>query len=243
MSWMSATPLFADRSDAGRQLGAALSDLAGRPDVIVCGLPRGGVPVAREVARALDAELDVLVVRKVGVPGHEELAMGAVASGGVLVRNEWVLERLGIGASALARAIDAQRAEVSARERRFRGDRPARPYQGRTVIVVDDGIATGSTVTASVEALRKAGAAEVIVAVPVASGQACEALEPLVDRLVCLSTPEPFQAVGIAYRDFGQTTDEEVRRILAEADAERAAGGHAPRQAGGSPRPGTEPPG
>jgi putative phosphoribosyl transferase len=212
--------LFADRRQAGRRLGEALDAYRGRHDVVVCGLPRGGVPVAFEVARHLDADLDVIVVRKLGVPGHEELAMGAVASGGVLVRNDWVIERLGIADSRIDEAVDAQRHEVDARERRFRGDRPPRSFRGRTVIVVDDGIATGSTMQASIQALRASGVAEVVVAVPVASSEACDAIRPLVDDLICLRTPDPFQAVGLAYDDFTQTTDDEVRRLLTRADSD-----------------------
>ena len=213
--------VFLDRREAGRVLAESLDAYAGGDDVIVCGLPRGGVPVAFEVARQLEVDLDVIVVRKLGVPGHEELAMGAVASGGVLVKNDPLIERLGITETALAEAVDAQRREVSARERRFRGDRPARSFEGRTVIVVDDGIATGSTMQAAVQALRQSGASGVVVAVPVASTEACEALRPLVDDLICLRTPEPFQAVGLAYDDFAQTADDEVRRLLELADSER----------------------
>lgn len=212
---------FGDRSEAGRALAAALADYSGRGDVLVCGLPRGGVPVAAEVARRLAVELDVVVVRKLGVPGHEELAMGAVASGGVLVRNEWVIRRLGITDARLAEVVEHERREVAERERRFRGDRPARSFEGRTVIVVDDGIATGSTMQASIEALREAGASSVVVAVPVAPPQACAEMRELADEVVCLVTPERFQAVGLYYDDFRQTSDDEVRRLLAEADLDR----------------------
>ena len=210
---------FRNRDDAGRQLATALEQYTGRPDVIVLALPRGGVPVAFEVARALQAPLDIFVVRKLGVPGHEELAMGAIASGGARVLNEEVVGRLGISDEAIDRVAAAQAEEVVRREKAYRGDRPQPQLAGRVVFLVDDGLATGATMRAAVEAVRQHHPARVVVAVPTAAAETCDALRPLVDEVVCLVTPEPFLAVGFWYDDFSQTTDDEVRALL-----ERGAG-------------------
>jgi len=198
---------YLDRRDAGRELASLLGRYAGE-DVVVLALPRGGVPVADEVARELGAPLDVLIVRKLGVPGHEELAMGALASGGVQVLNQGVIDELRIPHSAIAAVV------------------------GRSIILVDDGLATGSTMRAAVEGLRRRGPRRIAVAVPVAATQTCEALAGEVDDILCAQTPEPFLAVGLWYQDFGQTTDEEVREVLEEAarrtEARAGAGEGAP---------------
>ncbi|MDX1691487.1 MAG: phosphoribosyltransferase family protein [Acidimicrobiia bacterium] len=206
---------FTDRRDAGRRLAEALRSVVGdADDVLVLGLPRGGVPVAAEVARALDAELDVLVVRKVGTPGHRELAMGAVASGGVTVRNESVLGDLRIDDEAFEEIASEERREVRRREEDLRGERADLVLDGRTVVVVDDGVATGSTMRAALEAIRSASPRRLIVAVPTAPPETCRALDDLADDTVCLLTPRRFRAVGAWYDDFAQTTDDEVRRLL-----------------------------
>jgi putative phosphoribosyl transferase len=207
---------FPDRAHAGRALGERLREqYAGTPNLLVLGLPRGGVPVAYEVARALDAPLDVFVVRKLGVPGHEELAMGAIASGGTRVLNETVVSALGLGEQEIARAAAAERTELARRERAYRGDRGPVDASGRTVVLVDDGLATGSTMRAAVLALRAQHPERLVVAVPVAAYQTCEELRDVADDVVCLLTPEPFYAVGAWYEDFTPTSDEEVRRLLA----------------------------
>jgi len=182
--------------------------------VLVLALPRGGVPVAWEVARAIGAPLDVLVVRKLGVPGHEELALGAIASGGTRVLNEDVTRALGLGEEAVARAAAAESAELERRERLYRGSRAPAPVEGRVVILVDDGLATGATMRAAVLAVRARGAARIVVAVPVAAAETCEELRADVDQVVCALTPERFVAVGAWYEDFRATSDEEVRALL-----------------------------
>jgi putative phosphoribosyl transferase len=187
----------------------------------VLALPRGGVPVAYEVALALDAPLDVLVVRKIGAPGHPELAIGAIASGGARVVNESVVDELGLNDESIARAADAEKEELARRERTYRGDRPPVDVEGRTVILVDDGLATGATMRAAALALRAQNPARVVVAVPVAAEQTCAELRDDVDEVVCALTPEPFLAVGAWYEDFSQTTDEEVRELLARANRQR----------------------
>jgi putative phosphoribosyl transferase len=206
---------FRDRADAGRALATHLSDYAGRAGIIVLGLPRGGVPVAREVARALRAPLDVFLVRKLGVPGHDELAMGAIASGGVRVVNRDVVDAARISRDQLEEAAAREAHELARREVAYRGGRPAPQLEGRTAILVDDGLATGSTMRAAVEALKEQGAGEIVVAVPVAARQTCEELARHVDAIVCARTPDPFYAVGLWYDDFSQTTDAEVRALLA----------------------------
>ena len=211
--------LFRDRREAGRQLAAKLAKYAGRPDVIVLALPRGGVPVAYEVARALGAPLDVFVVRKLGVPGYEELAMGAVATGGVRVLNEQLVNRLGIPERLIDAVAAREQQELARRERLYRDGRPAPDVRGRTVILVDDGLATGATMHAAIEALRQLQPARIVVAVPTASPEVCEEMKAEVDDVICAITPEPFQAVGLWYQDFSQTTDDEVRDLLAQRNA------------------------
>lgn len=205
---------FRDRAHAGKLLGTALGRHAGRREVMVLGLPRGGVPVAWEVAQRLRAPLDVLIVRKLGTPGWEELAMGAIASGGVVVVNEEVVRSYGITEAQLEAAVARQREELGRRERAFRGSGEGLVVEGRTVILVDDGVATGSTARAAVDAVRTMRAGRVVFATPVASPEACKLLEPLVDELVVLEAPADFESVGTLYADFTQTTDEEVARLL-----------------------------
>jgi predicted phosphoribosyltransferase len=213
---------FANRTDGGRQLAEALRHYAGRTDVTVLALPRGGVPVGYEVAHALDLPMDVFLVRKLGVPGHEELAMGAIASGDVLVLNPDVVVALEIPARVIDAAAAREKPELERRQREYRDQRPEPDLRGRTVILVDDGLATGSTMRAAVTAVRRQGAARVVVAVPVASPEACGEFRLEVDDFVCLMTPEWFTAVGEWYEDFSQTTDEEVRGLLARAEREHA---------------------
>jgi len=201
-------------------LAARLGEYAGRSGVLVLALPRGGLPVAFEVARALRSPLGVFLVRKLGVPGHEELAMGAIATGGVCVVNEAVVRELGIGGEAFEEVAARERTELERRERAYLGDVPAPEARGRTVILVDDGLATGSTMRAAAEAVRRQEPERVVVAVPVASRETCEELRAEVDEVVCAETPEPFRGVGRWYEDFSQTTDEEVRELLAKARQE-----------------------
>jgi putative phosphoribosyl transferase len=211
---------YRDRTHAGRELASKLLEYANRPDVIVLALPRGGVPVAFEVAKALRAPLDVFAVRKLGVPGHEEYAMGAIATGGVRVLDESVVRAIGVTRAQLDAVTAAEQLELERRERQYRGDRPPPDVTGRTVILVDDGLATGSTMRAAVEALREEGAARVIVAVPIAPPETCDAFRDIVDDIVCARTPEPFYAVGLWYQNFSQTTDDEVRELLDRAARE-----------------------
>lgn len=213
---------FRDRTEAGRRLAAELMAYAHQPDVRVFALPRGGVPVAFEVARALDAPLDVFVVRKLGLPGHEEFAIGAVASGGIVVLNENVVRAAGVSDAAVERVIAAERRELERREKRYRGDRPLPEIAGNTVILVDDGLATGSTMRAAVAAVNQENPARVVVAVPIASSETCAALRNEVHEIVCAVTPEPFYAVGLWYEDFSQTTDEEVHELLDRAAREQS---------------------
>jgi predicted phosphoribosyltransferase len=213
------TGLFRDRREAGRLLATRLQAYANRPDVIVLALPRGGVPVAYEVARALNAPLDVFLVRKLGVPGYEELAMGAVATGGVTVFNEEIIRRLGIPDYVIEAVGGRELQELARREQLYRGNRPPPEVRGRTVILVDDGLATGATMHAAIEALRQMQPARIVVAVPTASPQTCQEMRAEVDEVVCAMTPEPFQAVGRWYQDFSQTSDEEVSQLLAQQDA------------------------
>jgi predicted phosphoribosyltransferase len=210
---------FRDRREAGRILAQRLVHYAERDDLVVLALPRGGVPVGFEVARTLDAPLDVFVVRKIGVPGHEELAMGAVASGHVRVLNDPVVRSLRIPPAAIDAVTQRELAELERRERVYRGDRPPLDVRGRTVILVDDGLATGSTMKAAVAALRDQDPARIVVAVPVAAEESCAELRASAEEVICAVTPEPFYAVGAWYRDFGQTTDDEVRSLLAQARA------------------------
>jgi len=207
--------VFPNRREAGRALAERLRRFGDRDDVVVLGLPRGGVPVAFEVARALAAPLDVFVVRKLGVPGHRELAMGAIAGGGVRVFNEDVVRWYGLSAETIDEVTRAEQAELERREHAYRGGRPPVPIAGRVVLIVDDGLATGSTMQAAVAAVRHMKPARVVVAVPVGAVETCRTLAALADEVVCLATPEPFDAVGLWYRDFSQTTDDEVCEILA----------------------------
>ena len=213
---------FENRREAGRELARRLTAFQGRDDVVVLGLPRGGVPVAAEVAQALGSPLDVLVVRKLGVPGHEELAMGAVASGGARVLNEGIVRELRLGDAAIERITREQSAEVERRERAFRGGRPRPDLHDKTVLLVDDGIATGATMRSAVAALRANGPRRVVVATPVAAPEAVAWLEKEADEVICLATPMDFLAVGRWYRDFPQTTDDEVRALLADRAQETA---------------------
>ena len=208
---------FRDRHEAGRLLGTQLGAYANRPDVLVLGLPRGGVPVAYEVAQALNAPLDVFLVRKLGVPGHEELAMGAVATGGVRVLNDKVVQELKIPEAAIDAVAAREEQELARRERAYRADRLAPDVRGRAVILVDDGLATGSTMRAAVAALRQQEPARIVVAVPTAAPSTCDELRSEVDEIVCAVTPEPFYAVGLWYEDFSPTTDDEVRDLLKQA--------------------------
>ena len=205
---------FRNRIEAGRQLAERLAAYANRHDVAVLGLPRGGVPVAAEVARALRAPLDVFVVRKLGVPGHTELAMGAIASGGVRVLSEELIEELGIPRAAVEQVATRERLELERRDLLYRGERAFPRLRDRTVIVIDDGLATGATMEAAVAALRTHEPQRIVVAVPVGATDSCQRLGRIADEVVCVGTPEPFQAVGLWYEQFDQTTDEEVIHLL-----------------------------
>jgi predicted phosphoribosyltransferase len=209
---------FRDRAEAGDLLAARLSGLADRDDVIVLALPRGGVPVGYEVANALRVAFDVFVVRKLGVPGHEELAMGAIASGGVRLVNHDVVDPLGIPPAVLDQAARREQVELERRERLYRGSRPLIPLANKTVVLVDDGLATGSTMRAAVTAVRQQQPARIIVAVPVGAPPTCRELAAEADEVVCLRSPEPFVAVGLWYHDFTPTSDHEVRAMLARND-------------------------
>jgi predicted phosphoribosyltransferase len=206
---------FRNRTDAGRQLAEKLAAYANRPDVLVLALPRGGVPVAFESARAFGAPLDVFLVRKLGVPGYEELAMGAVATGGVRVLNDEIVRGLGISEHEIDAVVARELRELSRRDRLYRGDRPPSDVAGRTVILVDDGLATGATMRAAVQALRQQQPGRIVAAVPTASPDTCQVLKAEADDVICAMTPEPFFAVGHWYEDFTQTTDDEVRELLA----------------------------
>jgi predicted phosphoribosyltransferase len=208
---------FHDRSEAGHILAQTLEQYKNRPDVLVLGLPRGGVPVAYEVARELNAPLDVFIVRKLGVPGHEELGMGAIATGGVRILHEGIIRELGMPQRIIDAVTANEQKELERRERLYRGDRPAPAMQGRVVIIVDDGLATGSTMKAAIAAIRQQQPARLIVAVPTAPAQTCTELKEMADEVVCALTPEPFYAVGGSYVDFSQTTDEEVRDLIRRA--------------------------
>jgi predicted phosphoribosyltransferase len=210
--------LFLDRRQAGRKLATRLGKYAGRHDVIVLALPRGGIHVGFEVAQALAAPLDVFVVRKLGVPGHEELAMGAIASGGALSINHDVVSALSISKRELNDVAEAEAAEVKWRERLYREGRPPPELHGKTVLVVDDGLATGSTMFAAILALRELGPARIVVAVPVAPSLTSQEMEAQADEVVCLATPEPFFSVGQFYENFDQTTNDEVRSLLRAAE-------------------------
>ncbi|HEX6817890.1 MAG TPA: phosphoribosyltransferase, partial [Ktedonobacterales bacterium] len=206
--------IYVDRFDAGRVLASRLMAYAGLPDVIVLALPRGGVPVGYEVARALHAPLDVFLVRKLGVPGHEELAMGAIASGGLRVLNPDVVEGLHIPEHLIDRVAQSERSELNRREHEYRDDRPPPDVRGKIVILVDDGLATGATMRAALLALRQEHPQKLIAAVPVAPRSTCQELRAVADEVVCVRTPEPFYGVGMWYQDFAPTSDDEVRHLL-----------------------------
>ncbi|MBD2515414.1 phosphoribosyltransferase [Nostoc sp. FACHB-973] len=209
--------LFKDRRFAGQVLARELAAYGNRSDVVVLGLPRGGVPVAFEVAKALNAPLDVLVVRKLGVPDQEELAMGAIASGGVRILNQHIINLVNISDEVIARVAVQEERELGRREQVYRDNYPFPDLRGRTVILVDDGLATGATMWAAIVAVRKQQPAAIIIAVPVAARETYQQLEPEVDQIACVSTPSPFYSVGLWYENFPQTTDEEVRELLIEA--------------------------
>jgi predicted phosphoribosyltransferase len=216
--------IFKDRQHAGRVLAERLAHLQGHEDLLVLALPRGGVAVGFEVARALHAELDVFIVRKLGYPGHEEYAMGAIASGGVRVMN--VQAGIGVSEREVEAVVRREEAELARRERLYRGSRPPAAIAGRTVIVVDDGLATGATMRAAVAAIHKQGPQRMVVAVPVGAEETCAQLEREADEVVCAETPSPFHAVGLWYRDFPQSTDDEVRQLLEEARREHEQPAH-----------------
>lgn len=215
---------FRDRSDAGRQLASRLNAYQDRHDVVVLALPRGGVPVGYEVARALHAPLDVFLVRKLGVPGHPELAMGAIASGGVRVLSESLIDELGIQHGAIEDVSMRERLELERRDELYRGGRPLPTLRDRTVILVDDGLATGATMEAAIQAVRTYQPARVVVAAPVGARETCERLRALADDLVCAEVPPFFRAVGLWYERFDQTTDEEVIELLQRAAGESCSG-------------------
>ncbi|HJS17677.1 MAG TPA: phosphoribosyltransferase [Anaerolineales bacterium] len=209
---------FLDRHDAGRQLARKLSKYANHPDVVILALPRGGVPVAYEVARALKAPLDVMIVRKLGLPGHEELAIGAIASGGIRILNEDIIDALAVDQAVLNSVTKRELEELQRRERQYRGDRPAPEVRDRTVILIDDGLATGASMLAAVHGLLIQYPARIIVAAPAAAPQALNILAPAVDDIVHGISPEPFEGVGKWYENFSQTSDEEVRLLLELAE-------------------------
>lgn len=208
---------FADRRTAGRRTAELLRHYAGDPRALVLALPRGGVPVGYEIALALGTPLDVFVVRKLGVPGHEELAVGAIATGHTLVLNDDVVAALRITPEVIDAIATEEGRELDRRERAYRGEREPLELEDRTVILVDDGLATGATMRAAIRAVRDRGAARIVVAVPVAAGQTCAEVGREVDEIVCAATPEPFQAVGLWFDDFSQTDDDEVQKLLAAA--------------------------
>lgn len=214
--------LFKNRTEAGRKLAERLYAYADRQDVVVLGLPRGGLPVAEPVARTLNAPLDAFVVRKLGVPGHEELAMGAIASGDVRFINDDITESLGISASDIERVAREEGEELQRRDLKYRGNAKPVDLRDRIVILVDDGIATGATLHAAAIALRQSHPARIVAAIPVAPKESCDRDWLGVDEVVCVETPEPFRAIGLWYDSFGQTSDEEVRQILDRAGERKA---------------------
>lgn len=222
---------FHDRTQAGRQLATMLGAYAHRNDVLVLGLPRGGVPVAYEVAQALAAPLDIIVVRKLGVPYEPELAMGAIALGGIRVLNSEIVRGLGISPEEIESVAAEQQRELTRRERLYRGDRPIPDIRGRVVILVDDGIATGATIRAAVAAVRQQQPARIVIAVPVASAETCDALRKEVDELVCTLAPEALYGIGLWYERFPQLGDDDVRDLLARAWSPWGSGAHEPRHA------------
>jgi putative phosphoribosyl transferase len=218
---MDVTPLFRDRVEAGRILAQRLKSVVQDADALVLALPRGGVPVGFQIAQTLHLDLDIFLVRKLGVPGQEELAMGAIASGGVRVLSEPIIQHLGISPSVVDSVTVREQQEIERRERTYREDRPRLPIVNRTVILVDDGLATGASMLAAARAVRAQNPKRVIVAIPVASPDACEEFRQHVDDVICAETPTPFHAVGVWYEDFSQTSDAEVRELLERAAEER----------------------
>lgn len=216
---------FRDRTEAGQLLAARLADYADTPNLIVLGLPRGGVPVAYEIAKALRAPLDIWLVRKLGVPGQEELAMGAISLGEVMVLNHEIIQALGISDETIAQVAEAEKQELERRDRAYRGDRILPNLQDHTVILVDDGIATSSTLRAAIAALKQQHPRSIIAAAPVAPPTVCADLERIVDRVVCLNTPDPLHSIGMWYGNFSQTTDDEVRDLLRQSAISFAATG------------------
>jgi putative phosphoribosyl transferase len=216
-----AAPLFRNRAEAGRELGRLLKAVMADSDSLVLALPRGGVPVAFEVAQALHAELDIFIVRKLGVPGREELAMGAIASGGIRVVNRALIEELGLSAAIIDRITARERKEVERREVLYREGRPAAAIAGRPVILVDDGLATGASMFAVARAVRIQNPKRIVVGVPVSPRAACSEFRHVVDNVVCVQTPEPFYAIGVWYEDFSQTSDAEVQELLRRAATTR----------------------
>jgi putative phosphoribosyl transferase len=214
--------LFRDRTEGGQLLAQKLTAYGNQPEVLVLGLPRGGVPVAFEVAKALNAPLDVFLVRKLGVPGHEELAMGAIASGGVRVLNSEVVQGLNLSSEAIDKVAAKEQQELERRERAYRGERPPLDVRDRTVIIVDDGLATGATMRAAAVALRQQQPGRIVIGVPVSAPETCNEFRAEVDEIVCAVTPQPFYAVGLWYENFSQTTDEEVRDLLERAAREQS---------------------
>jgi predicted phosphoribosyltransferase len=210
--------MFKDRREAGRKLAQTLSPYAGRPDMLILALPRGGVPVAYEVALALSAPLDVFIVRKLGLPGQEELAIGAIASGGIRILNGDILRMLSVADEIVNFVVRREVQELQRREKLYRGERPSPEVRDRTIIIIDDGLATGASMRAAVAGLRARHPARIAVAVPVAAGAACDAIRPEVDEIVCVAMPEPFYGVSRWYEDFAQVTDDEVRILLEEAN-------------------------
>lgn len=213
--------LFENRVDAGKKLAKELSEYANRPDVLILALPRGGVPVAFEVAKELNLDMDIFLVRKLGVPGNEELAMGAIASEDIRVLNEDIISSFQIPDRVVATVAANELRELERRERAYRGDRPKPDINGKTVILIDDGLATGATMRAAVEALKIKNPAKIVVAVPTAAADTCMFFKERVDEIICVATPEPFYGVGAWYGDFSQTTDEEVCKLLDEASSFR----------------------
>jgi predicted phosphoribosyltransferase len=210
--------MFKDRTEAGKRLANELSDYENRDDVIILGLARGGVPVAFEIAKEINVPMDVFLVRKLGVPSQKELAMGAIASGGIRILNDDVINMLRISDRAIDHVANEEQQELERREREYRGNRQKIDVKDRVSILVDDGLATGASMRAAVRALRQMEPAKIVIAVPVAAPDTCDAFKDKVDEIICLATPEPFYAIGAWYDNFSQTTDEEVRSILAEAD-------------------------
>lgn len=210
--------IFKDRTDAGRRLSMELSAYKNNEDLLVLGLPRGGVPVAYEVARSLNAPLDVFIVRKLGVPGREELAFGAIASGDVLVLNDYIIKTMGISDEVIQGVVEREKNEFKRRETEYRGNRPLQNIFNKTVILVDDGLATGASMRAAIEALKLLNPGKVVIAVPTASIETCAELESIADDIICAATPHPFRGVGYWYENFSQTTDEEVKDLLKKSE-------------------------